>query len=147
MVRSGELPRDIGSGLVGQAFLEGDTIQLKQIPTGYTTITSGLGDATPRHLVIVPLKYDITTVAILELASFGDFEAHRTLPASQNPTNAFEFVIKKPAVGDFPTPIGVALLTRLRVDGVDSEILAPLGQNQPENTPLEFDATKKITIT
>ncbi|SHH87056.1 sensor domain CHASE3-containing protein [Chryseolinea serpens] len=70
---------DIGNGLVGQAFLEGDTIQLKDIPLGYTTITSGLGDATPRHLVIVPLKYDITTVAILEMASFGDFEEHHIL--------------------------------------------------------------------
>jgi len=67
---------EVGNGLVGQAFLEGDTIQLKQLPTGYTSITSGLGDATPRHLVIVPMKYDITTVAILELASFGEFEEH-----------------------------------------------------------------------
>ncbi|MBL0743312.1 GAF domain-containing protein [Chryseolinea lacunae] len=70
---------DIGNGLVGQAFLEGDTIQLKEIPQGYTSITSGLGDATPRHLVIVPLKYDVTTVAILELASFRDFEEHHIL--------------------------------------------------------------------
>lgn len=61
---------DIGTGLVGQAFLEGDTMQLTDIPQGYTKITSGLGDSTPRHLVIVPLKYDIQTAAVIEIASF-----------------------------------------------------------------------------
>ena len=67
---------DIGSGLVGQAFLEGEFVQLKQIPQGYTKITSGLGEATPNHLVIVPLKYDMKTVAILEIASFNVFADH-----------------------------------------------------------------------
>jgi CHASE3 domain sensor protein len=66
---------DIGTGLVGQAFLEGETLQLKEIPQGYTKITSGLGDATPAHLIIVPLKYDVHTVAVIEIASFSFFEA------------------------------------------------------------------------
>ena len=60
---------DIGTGLVGQAFLEGETVQLTDIPKGYTKITSGLGDSTPRHLVIVPLKYDVQTAAVIEIAS------------------------------------------------------------------------------
>jgi hypothetical protein len=77
----------------------------------------------------------------------GDFEALRTLPASPPAsTKTFEFVIKTPTGGDFPVPIGVPLMLRLRVDGVDSEIIAPLGQGQPESTPFEFDAAKKITI-
>jgi truncated hemoglobin YjbI len=67
---------ELGNGLVGQAFLEGETMLLKEIPKGYTEITSGLGDATPKFLVIVPLKYDIQTVAIVEMASFSDFEQH-----------------------------------------------------------------------
>jgi len=70
---------EIGNGLIGQAFLEGDITHLKDVPNGYTTITSGLGDATPKFLVIVPLKYDIHTVAIVELASFNNFEEHHTL--------------------------------------------------------------------
>jgi CHASE3 domain sensor protein len=65
---------DIGSGLVGQAFLEGETLQLKDIPKGYTKITSGLGDSTPSHLIISPLKYDVHTVAVIEIASFSLFE-------------------------------------------------------------------------
>jgi len=68
---------DIGSGLVGQAFLEGDIVTLKQIPQGYMKITSGLGDATPSHMVIVPLKSDIHTVAMIEIASFSFFEEHQ----------------------------------------------------------------------
>jgi GAF domain-containing protein len=68
-----------GTGLIGQAFLEGETIQLKEIPKGYTSITSGLGDATPDFLVIVPLKYDVHIVAIIELASFSKFEQHHVM--------------------------------------------------------------------
>jgi CHASE3 domain sensor protein len=70
---------EIGNGLVGQAFLEGDITQLKDVPNGYTQITSGLGDATPKYIVIVPLKYDVHTVAVIELASFTDFEEHHTM--------------------------------------------------------------------
>lgn len=69
---------DIGSGLIGQAFLEGEITRLRDVPSGYTHITSGLGDATPGYLVIVPLKYDVQTVALVELASFSDFEEHQT---------------------------------------------------------------------
>jgi hypothetical protein len=80
----------------------------------------------------------------------GDFEVRRTLPTPPPPlpasTNAFEFVIETPTGGQFPTPTGVPLLARLRVDGVDSEILAPLAPGDPETTPLEFDANKTITI-
>jgi CHASE3 domain sensor protein/putative methionine-R-sulfoxide reductase with GAF domain len=65
---------EIGSGLVGQTFLEGETLQLKDIPQGYIKITSGLGDSTPTHLIIVPLKYDVHTVAVIEIASFSIFE-------------------------------------------------------------------------
>jgi hypothetical protein len=77
----------------------------------------------------------------------GDFEVPRIIPASPPAsTNAFQFIIATPATGPFPVAIGEALLARLRVDGVDSEIIAPLGLGQPESTPLEFDATKTITI-
>lgn len=77
----------------------------------------------------------------------GDFEVKRTIPPAPPPsTNAFQFVINTPTGGQFPVPTGIALLTRLRVDGVDSEIIAPLQLGQPESTPPEFDANKTITI-
>jgi hypothetical protein len=80
----------------------------------------------------------------------GDFEVRRTFPVPPPPipafTNTFDFVIDTPTGGHFPVPTGVALLARLRVDGVDSEIIEPLAPGDPESTPLEFDETKKITI-
>jgi CHASE3 domain sensor protein/putative methionine-R-sulfoxide reductase with GAF domain len=64
---------NIGVGLVGQTFLEGQTVKMKELPSGYTHITSGLGDATPRCLVISPMKHNEHVVAVLEIASFYEF--------------------------------------------------------------------------
>jgi hypothetical protein len=74
----------------------------------------------------------------------GDYEAQAEPRTAE--TNSFRFIIKELANGDFPTPIGTGLLARLRIDGVDSEILAPRQPNEPENAPLNFDENKKITI-
>jgi PAS domain S-box-containing protein len=65
---------EIGSGMLGQVYLEGTTLLLKEIPTDYVQITSGLGEATPKNLVIVPLKYNEKVQALLEMASFSAFE-------------------------------------------------------------------------
>lgn len=67
---------EIGSGLVGQSYLDGNTILLTDIPKGYIAITSGLGKATPTCLIIVPMKYNEQVEAVLELASFNRFEPH-----------------------------------------------------------------------
>jgi CHASE3 domain sensor protein len=68
---------EIGFGLIGQTYLEGETVKLRELPPGYTHITSGLGDATPTCLVIVPMKHNEHVVAILELASFTEFTAEQ----------------------------------------------------------------------
>ena len=66
----------VGSGMIGQAFLEGNTILITDLPQGYIAITSGLGHATPRCVIIVPMKYNERVEAVLELASFTRFEQH-----------------------------------------------------------------------
>jgi hypothetical protein len=75
----------------------------------------------------------------------GDFEVRRESPPVA-PTNAFKFIIHKTPDGDLRVPIGTPLLARLRVDGVDSEILAPLKSGEPESAPPEFDSSKSIRI-
>lgn len=66
----------IGEGLVGQAYLERQTIHLRKIPANYISITSGLGGANPHTLILVPLKIEETVLGIMEIASFKNFEQH-----------------------------------------------------------------------
>ncbi|MCU0352855.1 MAG: GAF domain-containing protein [Cytophagales bacterium] len=65
-----------GQGLAGQAWQENETIYLREIPQDYVRITSGLGDATPNNLLIVPLKHDANTQGVVEIASFKLFEPY-----------------------------------------------------------------------
>jgi len=67
----------IGQGLLGQTYLEAQTVVLTQLPQGYTFITSGLGDATPGCLIIVPMKYNEQVQALLEIASFQPYLPHQ----------------------------------------------------------------------
>ena len=67
---------DPGEGLIGQAYLEKAIVHLTEIPANYLAITSGLGHATPRSLVIVPLLINDTVEGILEIATFRDIEEH-----------------------------------------------------------------------
>jgi CHASE3 domain sensor protein len=67
----------IGSGLIGQTYLEGTTVFLKQVPNGYTHITSGLGDATPTCVLIVPMKYNDVAEGVFELAGFTEWPSYQ----------------------------------------------------------------------
>jgi PAS domain S-box-containing protein len=59
-----------GEGLVGQCWVEGNTIYLLKVPEQYVEISGGMGSEKPRSLLIVPLKAREQTLGVLELASF-----------------------------------------------------------------------------
>ncbi|MBL0745772.1 GAF domain-containing protein [Chryseolinea lacunae] len=67
----------VKEGLVGQCYQEGEVIILKNVQKDYIKITSGLGAATPRCLVLVPLKSELRVEGVLEIASFSQFNVHQ----------------------------------------------------------------------
>jgi len=61
---------EFGEGLVGQAAASARTLYVDDVPTGYIKIISGLGSASPRYLLIVPIKQQAQVLGIVEIASF-----------------------------------------------------------------------------
>lgn len=64
---------EMGEGLVGQVALEEKPIIIDDIPEGYIKIVSGLGSASPTHVLVCPVKYGDKLCGVAEIASFTAF--------------------------------------------------------------------------
>ncbi len=70
---------EIGENLVGQCYLERESIFMTRVPNNYVTITSGLGDANPGCIFITPLLFNDNVYGIIELASFTVLEEYKRI--------------------------------------------------------------------
>jgi signal transduction histidine kinase/HAMP domain-containing protein len=62
-----------GEGLIGQAAVEKRSILIEHVPPGYLKITSGLGEAPPSHVIVLPVLFEGRVLGVIELAAFQPF--------------------------------------------------------------------------
>jgi GAF domain-containing protein len=67
-----------GEALVGQAALEGKSILISEAPPDYIKVTSGLGEAAPVNIVVMPILFEEQVLAVVELASLRSFSEVNT---------------------------------------------------------------------
>src|SRR5687767_10578813 len=76
-----ELKREFGlrEGLIGQAAADKRPMMLRSVPGDFIRIGSGLGQATPANINILPALFEDEVKAVIELASFSEFnETHQS---------------------------------------------------------------------
>ncbi|HEX8007653.1 MAG TPA: HAMP domain-containing protein, partial [Trebonia sp.] len=63
----------IGQALIGQVAKSKRSIMVDDIPPGYIKISSGLGEAPPASLAVLPIMFEGQVLGVIELASFARF--------------------------------------------------------------------------
>ena len=71
--KSGLTSFTLGEGLTGQAALDKTRIIIDNAPPGYVTVGSGLGEASPTSVVVLPILFEDQVLGVLELASLHKF--------------------------------------------------------------------------
>ena len=62
-----------GETLIGTAATEKRTILVENAPRGYLKIASGLGEAPPAQVIVLPVLFEGKVLGVIELASFQPF--------------------------------------------------------------------------
>ncbi len=65
----------MGAGLIGQCAIEKRSMLVSDLPPKTTSITSGLFQAIPRNVVVLPVLFEDQVKAVIELASLQTFTA------------------------------------------------------------------------
>src|ERR1700720_2723865 len=68
----------LGQSLIGQVARSKRSVVVANLPEGYVTISSGLGEAPPANLAIVPVLFEDQVLGVIELASFTAFSPVQT---------------------------------------------------------------------
>src|ERR1700722_12905173 len=68
----------LGQSLIGQVARSKRSIVVANLPEGYVTISSGLGEAPPANLAILPILFEDQVLGVIELASFTEFSPVQT---------------------------------------------------------------------
>ncbi|GAB4092242.1 HAMP domain-containing protein [Flaviaesturariibacter terrae] len=63
----------LGQGLVGQCAVEKERILLTNVPKTYFKIGTGLGQAVPKNVIVLPVLFETEVKAVIELGSFEPF--------------------------------------------------------------------------
>jgi hypothetical protein len=76
-MKGGRTSFETGEGLAGQAAVERTPILITDVPAGYIKVGSGLGEAAPVSLAVLPILFEDQVLGVLELASLTRFsDAH-----------------------------------------------------------------------
>ncbi|MGA8302056.1 MAG: response regulator [Terriglobales bacterium] len=72
----GHLKRlNLGEGLIGQCAAEKRRMLINDLPPNTIPIRSGLFEAVPRNVIVLPVLFEDSVKAVIELASLGTFTA------------------------------------------------------------------------
>jgi CheY-like chemotaxis protein/CHASE3 domain sensor protein len=64
-----------GDGLVGQAVRDNRLLRVRDVPSGYLPISSGIGRGAPAELLVIPASIDGLVHAVIEVGFFGETDA------------------------------------------------------------------------
>jgi signal transduction histidine kinase/HAMP domain-containing protein/CheY-like chemotaxis protein len=68
----------LGQSLIGQAAKSKRSIVVADVPEGYVKISSGLGEAAPANLAVLPILFEDQVLGVIELAAFTRFSPVET---------------------------------------------------------------------
>ena len=68
----------LGQSLIGQVAQSKRPVVVANLPEGYVKISSGLGEAPPTNLAILPILFEDQVLGVIELASFTPFSQVQT---------------------------------------------------------------------
>jgi len=66
-----------GQNLIGQCYLEKESIFISDVPENYIKVSSGIGKESPKSILITPLILNEKVYGVIELASINVFEQYQ----------------------------------------------------------------------